>query len=203
MLRGSDYYSRMEDEIQGRARRRPLRMIGLEAVVIVGLVFLLGYLLYIAQFSGAVRWALGFAVIAALSIYVWMSVAKRTSNPRPLLKPPPVGRARTGELTALAATVRRANAGLTYSQVSVSSRARDAFAEHLRLVRGLSPDAMRRFQADPAALQRSFHDELLEDFLFLATPDSDERYRWVQRTRSLGGFTDAFNKVLDHMEAWR
>jgi len=178
-------------------------MVGLEAAVIVGLVFLLGYLLYAAQFSGGVRWALGFVIIAALSAYAWMSVSRRTSDPRPLVRPPPVARARTGELTALAATVRRANSGLTYSQVSVSARVRDAFTEHLRLVRGLSPEAMRRLQADPAALQRSFHDPLLEDFLFLATPDSDERYRWVDRTRTLGGFTFAFNEILDHMEAWR
>lgn len=189
--------------MRGRKGSRPLRMIALEAAVIVGVVFLLGYLLYVAQFSGSVRWALGFVVIAALSAYTWLSVARRTSNPRPLVKPLPASRPRTGELAALAATVRRANAGLTYSQVSVSSRAREAFTEHLRLLRGLSPEAMRRFQADPPALHRSFHDPLLEDFLFLATPDSDERYRWVERSRRLGGFTVAFNEVLDHMEAWR
>lgn len=203
MLRRDDYYSRMEEQLRGRGRRRPLRMIALEAVVLVGFVFLLGYLLYAAQFSGGVRWALGFVLIAALSAYAWANVARRTSDPRPLIRPPPAAHVRTGELTALAATIRRADAGLTYSQVSVSAKARDAFAEHLRLVWGLSPEAMRRFQADPLALRRAFRDPLLEDFLFLATPDSDERYRWVERARRMGGFPIAFNEVLNRMEAWR
>lgn len=203
MLRGDDYYSRMEDRLRGRGGRRPLRMAALEAIIIVALVFLLGYLLYAAQFSGGVRWALGFAIIAALSAYAWVSVARRTSEPRPLVKPNPAVRPRTGELTALAASVRRANTGLTYSQVSVSGRAREAFSEHVRLLWGLSPEAMRKFQADPVALRRLFQDPLLEEFLFLATPDSDERYRWVERARFLGGFTRAFNEVLSHMEAWR
>ena len=183
--------------------RRPLGMVALESVIIVSLVFLLGFLLYAAQFSGSVRWALGFVIIAVLSAYAWTSVASRTSEPRPLVKPAPIARVRTGELTTLAATARRADAGLTYSQVSISARARDAFSEHLRLVRGLSPDALRRLQADPVALGRAFHDPLLEDFLFLATPDTEERYRWVHRARSLGGFTIAFNEVLGRMEAWR
>lgn len=189
--------------MRGRPRPRPLRMAALEAAVIVGAVFLLGYLLYAAQFSGSIRWGLGSVIIAVLAIYAWASVARRTSEPRPLLKRTPVPRARAGELTSFAATVRRAEAGLTYSQVSVSSRAREAFAERLRLARGLSPEGMRRLLADPHALQTSFHDALLEDFLFLATVDSDERYRWVRRSREHGGFTFALNEVLDHMEAWR
>ena len=103
----------------------------------------------------------------------------------------------------LASAVRRANAGLRYSEVSVSSRAREAFAEHARLSRGLSSEAMRRLQADRAALRRTIHDPLLENFLFLATTDSDERYRWVQECRMRGGFETALDEVLDHMEAWR
>lgn len=200
---GSDIYARMEAQLRGRTDQRLLRQILLETAIVVGMIFLLGYLLYAAQFSGAVRWSLGFVVIAGLAVFAWLSVARRTSEPRPLARPPARARVQTGELTVLAATVRRANAGLTYSQVSVSSRAREAFAEHLRLARGLSPETMRRLQADPDALQRSFHDAPLEDFLFLAGTDPDERYRWVERSRLRGGFTVALDEVLDHMEAWR
>jgi hypothetical protein len=198
-----DIYARMEAQMRGAPDRRPLRWILVEGAIIVGIVFLLGYMLYAAQFSGSVRWILGFLLIAALAAFAWTSVAKRTSEPRPLAKPAARARPRTGELTAFASTVGRAHAGLPYSQVSVSSRAREAFAEHARLARGLSPDAMRRLQADPAALKRSFHDPILEDFLFLATTDSDERYRWVEESRRRGGFVVALDQVLDRMEAWR
>jgi hypothetical protein len=202
IVRG-DVYSRMEAQIRGNEDQRLLRRIFVEAAIIVGIVFLLAYMLYAAQFSGSVRWILGFLLIATLAMFAWTSVAKRTAEPRPLAKPAIRSRPRTGELTALASTVRRANAGLRYSQVSVSSRAREAFVEHARLVRGLSAEAMRKLQADPAALSRSFHDPLLEGFLFLATTDSDERYRWVEESRSRGGFTVALDEILDHMEAWR
>ena len=203
MLGRNDIYSRMEAQMRGVQDQRLLRRLFVEAAIIVGLVFLLGYMLYAAQFSGSVRWILGFAVIAALAAFVWSSVAKRTSEPKPLVKPVPRPRARTGELTVLASAVRRANAGLRYSEVSVSSRAREAFAEHARLSRGISPETMRRLQADRAALRLTIHDPLLENFLFLATTDSDERYRWVQECRMRGGFETALDEVLDHMEAWR
>lgn len=203
MVGGNDIYARMEAQIRGSVERRLLRQVFLETAILIGMIFLLGYLLYAAQFSGGVRWALGIAVIVVLAVFVWLSVARRTSEPRPLVRPPPRPRVRTGELSSLAATVRRANSGLTYSQVSVSSRARDAFSERARLVRGMPPESMRRFQSDAVALQRSFHDALLEDFLFLASTDPDERYRWVEGSRRHGGFAAALDEVLDHMEAWR
>lgn len=203
MLNRSTVYTRMEDALLRGSRQKLLRTTLLEAVLIVGFTFFLGYLLFAAQFSGSIRWMLGIAVIAVLAIAVWLDVDRHTSEPRPLVKPAPAVRPRTGELVVFTSTVRRADEGLTYSQVSVSSRARDAFVEHLRLVRGLSPEAMRKLQADPAALQHAFHDPVLESFLYLATPDSDERYRWVIECRSRGGFESRLDEVLRHMEAWR
>ncbi len=198
-----DAYSRMEEQLRGVPREKLLRMTILEAILIVSFTFLMGYVLFAAQFSGNIRWILGFVVIAGFAVAVWADVDKHTSEPRPLVKPAAAVKPRTGELITLTSTVRRADSGLTYSQVSVSSRARDAFAEHLRLARGLSPDAMRRLQADPVALRESFHDPVLEDFLYLASQDSDERYRWVLASRSRGSFENALNEVLRHMEAWR
>ena len=78
MLGRNDIYSRMEAQMRGAQDQRLLRRLFVEAAIIVGLVFLLGYMLYAAQFSGSVRWILGFAVIAALAAFVWSSVAKRT-----------------------------------------------------------------------------------------------------------------------------
>ena len=66
MPRGT-VYDRMESEILGRGGFRPLRQRLVEAALIVAIIFLLGYLLYAAQFSGTVRWFLGFALIAAIA----------------------------------------------------------------------------------------------------------------------------------------
>lgn len=202
MFREPDIYSRMETQLRGRTGRPP-RLVALEAAVIVLLIFSLGYLLYVAQFSGSVRWILGFVIVAVLAISAWLAVARRTSEPSPLARPQPVPRPQIGELSNFTATVKRADAGLMYSQVAVSSRLRDAFVERVRLGRGLSAEAVRRLQADPGALGRAFRDPVLEDFLFLPTADSEERYRWVLASRARGGFPRSVNDVLDHMEAWR
>lgn len=200
---GSDIYARMEYAIRGTGPTPPLRQRLLEAVLLVLLIFILGYLLYVAQFSGTVRWFLGFAVIAAIAGFAWSFVARRTAEPAPLLRPADRPRIRSGELRAFEAVVRRANQGLTYSQVAVTTRARDAFAERTRLARGMSPEAMRRLERDPAALEATFHDAVLADFLFLPNLDTEQRYRWVWQARRRGRFDVAFDDVLNRMEAWR
>jgi hypothetical protein len=200
---GSNVYERMEYELRGRVGPAPMRQRMVEAVLLVLLIFILGYLLYVAQFSGTVRWFLGFAVIAAIAGFAWSYVARRTAEPAPLLRPAERPRIRTGELRAFEAVVRRANQGLTYSQVAVTSRARDAFAERTRLARGMSPEAMRHMERDPAALRATYRDAALEDFLFLPSSDTEQRYRWVWQARRRGRFDVEFHDILDRMEAWR
>jgi len=200
---GGDYYARMEAALRGVPASPPLRQRLIEAVLLVLLIFILGYLLYVAQFSGTVRWFLGFAVIAGIAGYAWSFVARRTAEPAPLQKAAERPRFRSGELHALEAVVRRANRGLTYSQVAVTTRARDAFAERTRLARGLSPEAMRGLERDTAALETTFHDPVLADFLFLPSSDTEVRYRWVWQARRRRSFEAEFHEVLDRMEAWR
>ncbi|HII40000.1 MAG TPA: hypothetical protein HA326_02160 [Thermoplasmata archaeon] len=195
-------YDRMESQIRGRSFK-PLRQRLVEGALIVAMIFLLGYLLYAAQFSGTVRWFLGFAVISVIAGYAWLFLARRTSEPAPLLKPAERPRIRTGELRVLTSVVRRASQDLLYSQVAVSTRARDAFTERTRLARGLSPEAMRRLGRDMAALRETYHDDVLEDFVYLRSSDTEERYRWVRAARDGDGFDVAFHKVLDRMEEWR
>lgn len=199
---GSDLFGRMEVELRGRMEP-PLRQRMVEAVLMVLLIFILGYLLYVAQFSGTVRWFLGFAVIAAIAAFAWSFVTRRTSEPTPLLRPAARPKLRSGELRALEAVVRRADQGLTYSQVTLTSRARETFAERARLARGLSPEAMRAVQRDPDSLRRVFHDAALEDFLYLPSSDTEQRYRWVWQARRRGPFEAEFHDILDRMEAWR
>ncbi len=199
-----DVYTRMEQQIRhGDPTFRPLRQRLLEIALIVASIFLLGYLLYAAQFSGTVRWFLGVGVLALIALYAWHVVAGSTEEPAPMVQPPATPRARAGDLAYLTAVVRRANQGLTYSQVAVSSRARDAFEERARLARGLTPEAMRTLERDRDGLNEAFGNAVLADFLHLATADSDARYRWVRDARAGRGFVLELDRILEEMEAWR
>lgn len=163
----------------------------------------LAVILYVGPLSGFVRWTLGSLVVAALAAYAWFSVTRRTAEPPVLAPSPPREDLQTGDLASLGAMTRRANAGLPYSQVAVSSRAREAFALRVALARGLTLEAVRDLERDAERLKTAVHDPVLEDFLFLRSSDHDERYRWVRETRDRNGFEAAFREVLDHMEAWR
>lgn len=200
---GGDVYGRMEAMARGEPPPRPLRQRLVEVVLIVASVFLLAYLLYVAQFSGTVRWFLGFAVIAGVALYAWYAVAQGTGEPAPLARPRSLARGLAGELESFTLVVVRANQGLPYSQVAVSSRAREAFSERARLARGLSADGMRRLERDAAGLRAAFHDPVLEDFLYLASAEPDSRYRWVEEARARQGFDVELLRILDRMEGWR
>lgn len=197
-------YDRMEVIArQGGPRFRPFRERLIEIAILSGSVFLLGYLLYAAQFSGAVRWSLGSALIAVVALYAWYAVSRETEEPPPLEQDHAPAKTRFGELAQLTAVVHRASQGLPYSQVSVSSRAREAFEEHVRLARGLTPEAMRALERDAPALRAALRDGALADFVHMASTETDERYRWVQSVAHRPGFNAALTKILDRMEAWR
>lgn len=200
----ADIYTRMEAAARGEGSRFiPLRQRIVEILILVIAIFLLGYLLYSAQFSGAVRWFLGTALIAVLALYAWYTVSRSTAEPAPLTERRAAARTRFGDLAALTAVIRRANQGLPYSQAAVSSRAREAFGERVRLARGLTPDGLRGFASDPAGLRAAFHDAALADFLYLASSEPDERYRWVRAAKAGEGFEPSLHRILDRMEAWR
>ncbi len=171
--------------------------------MVVILAGALAVTLYAVHVTGLIRWILGFLIIAVLAMYAWFTVIRLTSEPPLLVPASPREGLQTGDLASLGAMTRRANAGLPYSQVAVSSRAREAFVARVALARGLTPEAVRQLEQDPDALKATVHDPLLEDFLFLRTLDHDERYRWVREARDHGGFEAALREVLERMEAWR
>ena len=160
-------------------------------------------LLYYAQFSGAVRWLLALGIVSILSGLAWYQVSRRTTRLEPLVPAPGEGPSKEGELGSIAAAVRRADGGLLYSQVQVTSRARGAFLERARLSLGLSSEGMRDLERDPAALRKAIRDEALAEFLHLRTQDLEEKYRWVLRARQGGSFATRFREILARMEAWR
>lgn len=203
-MAGGDMYTRMEAVLRQQApTSRSLRSRVVEIGAVVLSVLILGFLLYLAQFSGTVRWYLGFIVIAAVAAYTWRAVARETLEPKPMAPPAAPFHGRRGELSVLTSVVRRANQGLPYSQMAVSSRAREAFEERARMARGLSPQGMRSLQRDPAALRSAFRDLSLADFLYLPTSDSDARYRWVTEAKAGAGFAVSLNRILSRMEDWR
>ncbi len=203
-MAAGDVYDRMESIARGeRPGPRLLRQRILELVILILTIFLLGYLLYAAQFSGEVRWLLGCALITVLALYAWFTVSRSTAEPAPLTSRPAAARTRFGALASLAGVVHRANQGLPYSQVAVSSRAREAFEERVRLARGLTPEAMRGLERDRDALRGTIHDPYLADFVHLASNEPDERYRWVYASRDGDGFEVSLQRILDRMEEWR
>ncbi len=171
--------------------------------VLVAMALLLGILFYLAQFSGSVRWFLGVGSLTAFAVLAWALIFRRSADPAPLVGPATDGAYRDGDLAILAAATRRAGRGLTYSQVVVASRARNAFLEKARLATGLSPESMRAVQRDPAALRRMFRDGVIEDFVHLDVGDLEAPDRWVVEARERGGFARKFEDVLNRMEAWR
>ncbi len=197
-------YERMERMARGELpHRSPFLQRALEVFFIVASMLLLGYLLYAAQFSGTLRWFLGFAVIAVVSLYAWYTVAARTEELAPMVPRAPRPSVRFGELAVFTAMVRRANQGLPYSQTAVASRAREAFEERARLARGLTPDEMRGLERDEEGLQAALRDAALADFMYLPASEEDARQRWVRAARSRDGFTTSFGRILGRMEAWR
>ncbi len=197
-------HDRMERMAQGELpHRSPLLRRVLEVFFILASILLLGYLLYAAQFSGTLRWFLGVAVIAVVSLYAWVAVAGRTEEPEPMASRAPPARARLGQLAVFTAMVRRANQGLPYSQTAVSSRAREAFEERARLARGLTPEEMRGLERDEGVLESILRDPALADFLYLPVTEEDARQRWVRSVRAGAGFTNSLGRILDRMEAWR
>ncbi len=203
-MSGGGVYARME-AMARESSVRPvlLRQRIIEATIILASAFLLAYLLYAAQFSGSVRWFLGSALIAALAVYAWYTVARGAAEVAPLAEAAAPARTQHGELARLTAVVYRANQGLPYSQVALSSRARDAFEERMRLARGLTPAGMRSLERDEEALGVACRDPELADFVYLPTAETDDRYRWVSEVRGGSGFRVALEKVLDRMEEWR
>ena len=174
-----------------------------EVALVVVSFFTLAFLLYASQFSGTVRWFLGIIAIAAVAVYAWRRVSAGTREPPPLVPPPPLARAHAGELEAFMLMVRRAIQGLPYSQASVSSRAREAFEERVRLARGLSYEGMRALERDAATLEALLHEPRLADFLYVPSWDAGARFRWVEEARAQGGFDVELTRILDRMEAWR
>jgi hypothetical protein len=157
---------------------------------------------YYSRYSGPLQWALALAAMGILAGFAGRFVFRGSSEPAPLVAESAADRYTSGELARVAASLGRATRGLRYSQVLVTSRARDAFMDQARLALGWDAATMHAVQEDRARLQRLFgHD--LADFLHLRTRDLDERFAWAGRAQERGGFAKEFGDILKKMEAWR
>jgi len=189
------------------ASRGPLRDADPALSVLLALSILMGFallglLLYAAQFSGSARWIAGVLFVGLLSLLATYAVLRRTVRPAPLQPPTGPGDILDGELAILSGIVERAGRGLAFSQSLVVGRARDAFAERVRILRGLPAEAMRALEADPARLRALLGDEPLAEFL-IGTRERADREAWAASTRAGDGFVPSIHAVLARMEAWR
>jgi len=172
------------------------------SVAAVTVLLLFGaYVFYSIQFSGVAQWAFGVALLGLLILIATYSVMRRTRRPEPFVAPAQKQVIHEGELTVLADTLERADRGLGFSRELLVGRMRDAIAERVRLVRGLSPDAMRDLETDPPAFRQAVGDAMLSDFL-LATRDRRGRNTWVGATPQ-AGFLDSLEALMDRTEGWR
>lgn len=174
-----------------------------ETALLVGGGIVVGLFLYSAQFSGTLRWLLSLALLAVVALVASVYVLRRTREPSPLLTPPEDRGPALGALTSLTATADRAYHGLPFSQVLLSTRARDAFAERARLALGLSFPEMHEVVEDPARLSALVRDPVLEELLLIRSRDVRPGDRWAREARERGGFQRALEETLDRMEAWR
>jgi len=166
-------------------------------------VLIVGASVFYAQYSGAVRWLLGIALLSGVAYFLVRFIGARARDPRPLEPPRRVERRAAGDLHTLAKTLDRANAGLKYSQVVVAARMKDAFLEKVRVSRGLAPGDMERVRFDPARMMALVEDRDLVVFLL----ESERNHRhWPELLRDLPtrrGFAGETDRMLARMEAWR
>src|SRR6266511_5727494 len=72
----------------------------LGAAALLAFVVAIGTLLYYAQFSGSIQWALGVAFLAVIAVFGCVLLLRRTGEPAPLIRPAPPGAVREGDLEA-------------------------------------------------------------------------------------------------------
>jgi hypothetical protein len=177
---------------------------GRVAVVGAGLAILfaiVAYVLYELQFSGVAQWIFGVVFLGGLTLFAAAAVARRTRASEPFAELSRSGGVLDGELASLAATIGRAERGMAFSREIVAARLRDTVQERVRVVRGLSPEAMRALEADAVGLRGALRDDVLADFL-VATRTREGLLAWAT-ARDRERLGDAVRRVVDRLEAWR
>ncbi len=166
-------------------------------------MLIIGAAVFYAQYSAAVRWLLGIAILSGAAFMLVRFVGARARDPRPLEPPRRVERRAAGDLRTLAKSLDRANAGLKYSQVVVAARMKDAFLEKVRVSRGLPREDIERLRSDPVRLMELVGDRDL--VVFLLESERNHRY-WPELLPYLPnrrGFVGETDRMLAKMEAWR
>ncbi|MGQ0796564.1 MAG: hypothetical protein ACT4OI_01675 [Methanobacteriota archaeon] len=198
----------MESDVEAAATRGRLgppsdvARAGIRAVAVLALAIALGYVFYSLQFSGSAQWAFGVAVVGVLGVVGTYVVVRSTRSPDPFEARAGRREIHEGELTSLAGTVERAEQGRGFSRDLLVVRVRDALSERIRLVRGLSPEAMRALEADEDALRAVVRDEVLAAFLG-ATRDREARAAWASASGREAGLLHTLRYLMDRAEGWR
>ncbi len=172
-------------------------------ILVIFILLLTAATFYYAQYSGALRWLIFAAVVAAFGYAAVRIVASRARDPA---RGP--GRAATaprvgGDLRSRRTTLERAQGGLVYSQLVFEDRVRRAFLEKVRANRHLDAAAIDASARDLERLQSILGDKELALFVLetarnmrvypASVPTLPKKEQFARRTAAL----------LDRMEAWR
>lgn len=144
--------------------------------------------------------ALGWVVIGL--VFEHLDVA---ASPRTPADEKPVG---AWEFNSLLTSLKRADRGLTYSQVALALRVRSAFLEKLKAFRNLDDTGLEELLSNPAELRSVVRSELIAEFLEDTARGqellmSHDRHRQPQ-FRFVRGmpYSIALERLLRVMEDW-
>lgn len=191
----------VDDEL-GRARAAAYTF----ATNLVFFVILVGILVaatsYYALYSGALRWLLFAAIIALFGFVLARFLGKIARDP-PRLVARETSSPVAGDLGRLRTTMRRADSGLSYSQLLFEEKLRKAFLEKVRVSRNLSREDLDARTKDPERLQALLGDEVLTGFI-LETERSARLYpASLPSLPKRKDFARRAAHFLDRMETWQ
>lgn len=172
-------------------------------IMVIFIVLLTAATFYYAQYSGALRWLIFAAVVAAFGYGAVRIVASRARDPARFpgraSAAPGVG----GDLRSLRTTLERAQGGLVYSQLVFEDRVRRAFLRKVRANRHLDATAVDASAQDPEHLQAILGDKELALFVLESARNMHVYPASVSTLPKKEQFARRTAALLDRMEAWR
>jgi hypothetical protein len=160
-------------------------------------------LLLYAQYSGAVRWLIAIAILAAIAYILVRLIGIRARDPLPFPRSKVAERYASGDLQSLAAMLDRASVGFKHSQLDFTILMKDVFLDKVRVSRSLIQSDIDSRMSEPQALSELIDDLELVEFL-LATEQNDQNWSSAhQELRAQRGFAQKMERIMTKMEAWK
>lgn len=175
------------------------------AALVLGTTLLVGYSFDL--FSTQLRWFLLLLVLILGSSWAVVWVARGSFVFQPLEWEPKSPKGNLWQVEELVGLLARAEKGMTYSQLVVAQRVRDALLQKLRVTRGLSYEEVNALRRNPMALHSVLGDAELTTFVLEVDEGPDQL---VARTIPRHGllrmrgeeFLGRISHFMKKVEAW-